>query len=286
MLVSRRVDRLQLITQPEHAALAGRLGERFGNERFPMPRRRDSLLMAAYRHDDGWQVLDDTPVVAEGEGRPAHFLEVSFPDTIEPYGAGIDGIYADDPYAGVLGSMHWAGLYSSRWGTQDSPPIGHPLAQAVVDEQETRWTRAARALWGGSGLRSEFERDLWLAYEVLQGLDQLSLALCLMDTQAPTDDSDEALPVPATLRDIDQPRGPRLVPQVPVADGHADLVVRVVEAGVVEVDPYPFDRPSFDVEVGARWLEDDTTRTTEAAASAYRETEIGPLSLTIVSPSS
>lgn len=106
MLVSRRRGQLHLVTQPDHAALAGDLASWCGNERFPAAGRADSLLMAARRHDDG--------------------------------------------------------------------------------------------------LRSRFEADMWHAYEILQAVDLLSPALCLIDLEAPTGDSAPPLPVPVTLRGVEQ----------------------------------------------------------------------------------
>ncbi|HUB76554.1 MAG TPA: DUF3891 family protein, partial [Solirubrobacteraceae bacterium] len=168
MLVSRRDDGLWLVTHPDHAALAAELARAYGNDELPLRAQRESLVTAAGRHDDGWAEIDARPAIAEDEGRPAHFLEVALPDTVEPYRAGVDRIYADDRYAGVLASRHWAGLYRARWGTADAPPVGHPLAGEVVAAEDQRAARTALELWDGAGPRSAFEAELWRDYEVLQ----------------------------------------------------------------------------------------------------------------------
>lgn len=270
MLLSRRRQRLCVITQPEHGRLAGQLCRRWGNDRFTAPAPGDALLIAAIHHDDGWWELDGEPSFNVQEGRPAHFLELPLEVTVPPYGRGVDSVYARDPHAGVLVGMHWTGLYRSRWGLQVSEPVSHPLAAEVVAEQERRWPAALREAWGGHGLRSEFECQTWHAYEVLQALDFLSLALCLLDTGRPSADG-EPVPMPLTLPRVEQPAGPRMVPAIPLGPGggHVDLTLRVPAPDVVTLDPFPFSESAFEVDVEARWMEDRRYGSAEESASAY-----------------
>lgn len=270
MLLSRRRQRLCLITHPEHGRLAGQLGRRWGNDRFESPAPTEALLIAAIHHDDGWHELDGQPSFNAGASRPAHFLELPLEVTVPPYGRGVDSVYARDPHAGALVSMHWTGLYRARWGLQEGGSVSHPLAAEVVAEQEKRWVAALREAWGGRGLRSEFERQTWAAYEVLQALDFLSLALCLLDTSRPTEDG-ELVPMPLSLPRVEQPAGPRAVPAVPLGpgDGHVEVTLRVPRPGVVTLDPYPFSEPQFEVDVEARWMEDRCYDSAEESAQAY-----------------
>src|SRR5579859_2231599 len=99
------------------------------------------------------------PAFNSEQGRLAHFLEVPLEETVGPYGRGVDAVYAQDVHAGALVSMHWAGLYRTRWGLQAGGPVPHPLTAEVVAEQERRWVSALREAWGGNGLRSEFEQQ-------------------------------------------------------------------------------------------------------------------------------
>lgn len=243
MLISRRADGLQLVTHPDHGRLAGELCRHWGNDQIAAPQPRAALLEAATHHDDGWAELDGRPVFHEPAGRPAHFLEVPLPDTVAPYGRGVDAIYERDRLAGALTSMHWAGLYRMRWGLQGGGPVGHPATSDIVAEQERRWIAGLREAWDGQGRRSLFERDAWHAYEVLQALDFISLALCLLDLDRPTADGADPVPVPATLPHVDQPPGTRLIPSVPVAAaaGTVDLRLTVAAPGRVVLDPFPFD---------------------------------------------
>jgi hypothetical protein len=282
MLITRRQGRLTLVTQPDHGRLAGQLGARWGNEQFATPTPREALLVAATHHDDGWFELDGQPAFNDDAQRPAHFVELPLPQTVGPYGRGVDSVYARDPYGGALVSMHWAGLYSKRWGLQAGGPAPHPLAAELVAEQERRWVAAVREAWDQSGLRSEFEANTWHAYEVLQALDFISLAVCLLDPEQPSGGREE-LPMPVTLPHVDQPAGARIVPTVPLAAGgeHRDVKLWVSESGTVMLDPYPFGEQRFQLELPARELEDRRYSSAEEAAAAYHGATVRKLRVTI-----
>jgi hypothetical protein len=258
-LVTGRRQGLTCVAQYDHGALAGQLAERWGNERFAAPALGESLRIAAAHHDDGWRELDDLPAYNVEAGRPAHFLELPLERTVPPYGRGVDSVYERDLLAGALVGMHWSGLYSGRWGLQSGGgPPAHPLARAVVAEQERRRQDAILEAWGHRGLRSRFEADVWYAYEVLQALDVISLALSLLDPAEVTDHGAEAQPLASTLFAVEQPPGTRILPAVPAAPlgEHLDLALTVAEPGVAAIDPWPFDSASFEVTIPARVLED------------------------------
>jgi hypothetical protein len=285
VLISRRATRLFLVTHPEHARVAGVLARAWGNDRFAAPARPAAFAHVADHHDDGWGELDAAPAHSAAEQRPAHFLEVDLPLTVEPYERGVEAIHDHDPYAGALASMHWSGLYSSRWGLQDGPPVGHPAAAAVVAAQERRWGEALRAAWAGEGPRSALEARAWHGYEVLQAVDLISLALCLVDLTSPTHPAAAPLPVAATLRAIDQADGPRLVPAVPAGAGgeRVALTLTVAEPGVVAVDPWPFAPDRVVVSIAARVLDDRPYPDAAASARAYAAADVETLAATLVS---
>jgi Protein of unknown function (DUF3891) len=281
MLVTRRHGELWLITHPEHGRVAGELGARWGNDLFQTPAQHEALVLAATHHDDGWYELDGRPSFNADEARPAHFLELPLEVTVGPYGRGVDSVYARNGHAGALVSMHWAGLYHTRFGLHGGKPVGHPLAVAVVAEQDHRRAAALREAWGGQGLRSEFEHQTWYAYELLQALDLMSLALGLVDTSVPA--VDDPVPVPSTLARIEQPGGGRSIPAVPVAPGgpYIELTLRIPSPGVVSLDPYPFSEPSFELEVSARRVEDRRYPSAEHAARAYGDAQPETIGITI-----
>ena len=141
---------LCLITHPEHGRVAGELGRRWGNKRFEAPEQSGALVTAATHHDDGWYELDGRPSFNPEQARPAHFLELPLEVTVPPYGRGVDSVYARDRHAGALVSMHWAGLYDTRFGLHGGEPLRHPLAVEVVAEQDHRRVAALRERLGRS----------------------------------------------------------------------------------------------------------------------------------------
>src|SRR6476660_540925 len=72
MIVRQLADRLQLITQPDHAQLAGTIMAHCVSLRAKP--RRDSILRAIYGHDNGWQEEDDAPRVNPGAGEILDFV--------------------------------------------------------------------------------------------------------------------------------------------------------------------------------------------------------------------
>ena len=68
MLVTRRGGRLALVTQPDHAAIAGTLARHWGNQEFATPLASEALICAAEHHDDGWLELDGRPMFNHSSG--------------------------------------------------------------------------------------------------------------------------------------------------------------------------------------------------------------------------
>ncbi|HEX2392381.1 MAG TPA: DUF3891 family protein [Solirubrobacterales bacterium] len=283
MIVSKRENGFTFVPQYEHGALAGELAARWGNERFAAPALAPALRIAAAHHDDGWRELDDLPAYNSEAGRPAHFLELPLERTVPPYGRGVDSVFAREPLAGALVAMHWTGLYWGRWGLQGSEPLAHPLAEEVVAERERQRVETLLAVWRRvGGLRSEFEAQVWHAYEVLQALDVISLALSSLDPSRPTA-AGEPVAVPSVLGAIEQPPGPRLVPDAPTAPlgQRLDLTLVVVEPGVGTIDPWPFAAERLELALPARALPGDGLPEAEGVA-AYRAAPVTPLAWTLV----
>ncbi len=282
MLVTRRGGRLVLVTQPDHAALAGALAECWGNDRFAIPAPREALVCAAGHHDDGWLELDRRPVYNAAERRPAHFTELPLSQTMGPYGRGVESVYDRDPHAGALVSMHFSGFYTSRWGGGGGPPSQDPLARQVVATQEARWMPALREAWGYRGRRSEFDAGTWYAYEVLQTVDLLSLAIGLLDVEGPAR-AGEALELTATLARVDQAPGGRIITSVPTAAGgeHVSITVRPAAPGRLELDPYPFGEPQLELALPVRELDDRRYASAEEAAETFHAAGAHELRLTL-----
>ena len=278
MIVTRRSDELHLVSQVDHGRLAGVLAASWGNDRFATPAVRDALVIAATHHDDGWRQIE--PLYHEGEGRPRHFTEVSLADSVAAHRAAIDEVYERYLLAGALSGMHRAGLHSARWGLGGAPD-GDPLGAQLVADEERRWVAAIRRSWDFVGRRSQFEAEVWFAYEILQAIDLLALAIPMLDLGVRSGTA-EARAMGSTLALIDQPAGPRLVVGTPtrVAGDHVDVRIWVEEPRRVLLRPYPFGSRELELEFPVRRIADRRYEAEELDA-AYRDTPVEMVQLTL-----
>jgi hypothetical protein len=179
MIVCDLGDRWQIVMQTDHADLSGDFARRW-TERTP---RSDSLGVAAERHDDGWAVWEQSPMCDVHTGKPLNFLDVGVPAHLAFYRAGIAAIGEQDPYAGLLVSMHGAGIYRGRYGLQPELRLtfaGEVRGQvdAFVAEQESTFEAREKEV----GVTEQERRH---DYELLQVYDRLSLLFCMNDALAP-----------------------------------------------------------------------------------------------------
>ncbi|HZT45335.1 MAG TPA: DUF3891 family protein [Gaiellaceae bacterium] len=168
MIVRDLGDAWQVVMQTDHADLSAAFARAWAT---PVSR---SLVLATERHDDGWAVWEQAPRVDDA-GRPVNFLEVDVRSHLAFYRAGIAAITEQDADAGLLVSMHGAGIYRQRYGLD----LGLGLTRAAeaqdevdafVAEQEAKF----------SGDPGERQAD----YELLQLFDRLSLYFCTRDVEA------------------------------------------------------------------------------------------------------
>ncbi len=178
MIVRDAGDAWQVVLQTDHAdvsAACARLWADTGS-------RHASLVVAAERHDDGWAVWEQSPMMDAETGKPLNFLDVPVPAHLAFYRAGIAAITDEDPYAGLLVSMHGAGIYRQRYGMQPELKLSRAdevadLVEAFVAEQEASHP-IRRDEIGVS------EDDCWADYYRLQVYDRFSLFFCLNDLEA------------------------------------------------------------------------------------------------------
>lgn len=170
MIVRDAGDAWQVVLQTDHADLSAAFG-RAWSEQGP---KHESLVIAAERHDDGWAVWEQAPRI-DGDGKPVTFLEVDVRSHLAFYRAGIAAITEQDPHAGLLVSMHGAGIYRQRYGLD--PALG--LARAAEAEEEVDAFVAEQ--------EAKFDGELGehrSEYELLQVYDRLSLYFCMRDVES------------------------------------------------------------------------------------------------------
>ena len=110
---------LRLITQPDHAHLAGELLSLWRADGLPGHPRRADLLFAAREHDNGWREADAAPRWDAGRGLPHDFLTLPRQDRIEVWERGPCRFAAERPYAALLIARHALNLFRDRRGEED-----------------------------------------------------------------------------------------------------------------------------------------------------------------------
>ena len=108
MIVRQSDAGLYLITQPDHAALARRIMERWT----PLhdAERRASILHAIGEHDNGWREPDDAPTVDPANGRVYDFITIPAAVRQSVWPRGITRL-AGDPWAAALVAHHAITVY-------------------------------------------------------------------------------------------------------------------------------------------------------------------------------
>lgn len=170
--------RLALVRQIDHQDHCSALACAWGNSRFARPAPWGALAAATAWHDEGWREWDAHPTVA-ATGRPEDFPDIDRCGHVALYRRGIDLVCRRDPRAGLLVSLHGAGLYLRRQGLDRRPllPTG-PRPDAVerfLAEEAAR--QAALRVRLDLGVAEGDRPWEWACYRLLQAWDLLSLAL-------------------------------------------------------------------------------------------------------------
>ncbi|MFN8224277.1 MAG: DUF3891 family protein [Gaiellales bacterium] len=241
VLVRDARDCWAIVLQTEHGELAGKFASLWS----PRPEPFRSLHTVARRHDDGWFIWERGPSL-NPEGQPANFLDVPVPIHLSFYKATIEALTAEDAYAGLILSMHGAGIYKQRYGLQSDLRMrfvddAADDALAFVAEEEASHAERRGAL----GISEE---EAWRSYRFLQVWDRLSLYVCLRDLEAGESEH---------------------VPAVPFGDELGELRLEPRGPWRVAVDPWPFAHPTIAVDVERRLLRKESWENDQAFREAF-----------------
>jgi hypothetical protein len=154
------------IAQHDHAYISGQLSEYWKEGFFRESARKEDVLLAIYQHDRGWINLDNTPAWDELSCKPYSFVGYPQEQKLAHYIQGIDEVEAENPYAAILCSMHYASFISK-----------HSLPESVfLEHEEARQIRLKKQVRIDSA-----EKQILLAYHfhLLQLFDDLSLYICI-----------------------------------------------------------------------------------------------------------
>lgn len=106
MIVRPDGDDLLLVTQPEHAALSGRIMAAWRRDGLPASSMRESVLLATREHDNGWLEVDEHADLDMRRRRPQHFMTA--PDATKQgiWPRGVRRLEPVDPAAAALVAQH------------------------------------------------------------------------------------------------------------------------------------------------------------------------------------
>jgi hypothetical protein len=160
VIVRHTGDTLQLITQPDHARLAGEIMQ----HTFSLAEhlRRDSILLAITEHDNGWIEPDAAPLIDPATGLPLDFISAPIAVRQGVWPRGVARL-AHDPWAAALVAQHAVTIFERY-------------------RSDSAWTQffsvvegARQTMLGASGFSLE---ELQADYRFLGFGDLISLTFC------------------------------------------------------------------------------------------------------------
>ena len=245
-----------VLTMEQHTATAGALADHFGGVGpFAPLEPRDLLRGLAWEHDRGWAEVDAAAPRDPSTDLPWSVYQTPTSVSIGTGPRSIDHNERCHPYRGLLASMHIVGLFTGRYGLdqtrildlldQSSRDLLEPMLAAELDRQERLRRQLAASPATAPWLADE---ALLHNYKALQTFD--ALALWLQVTH------------PAR-------RQPTVLRHVPTSGGgHVAVTVTPRGEDRVVLDPYPFDVDPLELVIEGRWLRPQPPDTDLAPALA------------------
>jgi len=239
MIIQDQGENLIVIRQTDHAVLAGFFARHWGNDVFTRPEPFDSFCLAAAEHDNGWREWELLPEIDPSTFSPYTFMSIPTEAHTVLYQHGIERIVKADHYAGLLASMHAAGLYdrsratlpgfSAKYVKSNESHIVSDFVQRLRLQQlrlkvDLRANPTTKAFTEEKLLKINLQR--------LEALDRLSLYFCLGSLD---DSTIDAVPVDDHEREADW-----------------ELRPQEEDKTTVTLSPYPFRKDPFSFSVLAR----------------------------------
>jgi hypothetical protein len=248
MIVRNQSDgAVVMITQNDHAKLAGLLAAHWGNQKFERPHPHTSMMRAAQYHDGGWLRYETNPYLDTATGKSPSYQQVpSEAAQLAAYQWAIDMLTEIDSYTGLLVSKHRTGLWQSRYGAITQPAPGPPRKlSGEIEDFIARNEARQHVITAGLD-----RHEVTVNYNLLQVWDLLSLYIC----------SNEHLkehviePAPTAYGGNFQGVALKLIPR---------------SSATISVDPFPFDQAPFEAAVVYRQLPPAAMHDVDTFKAAY-----------------
>jgi hypothetical protein len=260
-----------LITHPDHARLAGEFAAAWGNAEFAKPEPRARVLKGIACHDDGWANRDAHPSITR-QGKPSAFSielvgkysafeEIDIEDYLAVRDRAVRIIAEEDPYAGLLISMHTYNLLTAHADRSTIAAEGLVLLDDFLDRlREFQGDLRAR-IASDTSLKDadKSEERVVEHFRLLQACDNLSLLTCV-SFKAPAH-----LLHPLRLKN----GGTAEVQVVPVGPRHFRL------------SPWPFEEQDVQFTFPARHVEGRLFSDSRSLEAAFQGAPAEQLSVTL-----
>lgn len=238
-------EQLLLFRQTDHGTQCGQFAEHWGIEEVLPPEPRAAVVLATAEHDRGWKAWEDAPTVDPATGRPHQFFATPIPDHAPLYTSAIQELAREDPYAGLLASLHAARLRGRAFG--DAPAMTRTgltdLEREIVHRYLADHEQLQEQLW--QELRdSDRYRAVAGQSQVLDNFRRLAA----WDT--------------LTLHVLTRPIADGLSMPVPLRDRLCPLKLRRLGDRELGLSPYPFDKSPSSLPFRPTSFRTASTRTT------------------------
>jgi hypothetical protein len=248
-----------LITHPDHARLAGEFAAAWGNVQFRNPEPRDRVLKGIACHDDGWTLRDAHPSITR-QGKPSAFStelvgkysafeEIDLEDYLAVRDRAVRIIAEQDPYAGLLISMHTYNLLTEHADRSTIAPEGLVLLDAFLEQQRDYQAELRVQIQADVVLTTleKSEQTILEHFRLLQACDNLSLLTCV------------AFMSPA-----------HLLHPLPLSNGdNSEVLVSPVGPRHFRLAPWPFSETEMTFTFPARHVEGKTFPSSQALEEAF-----------------
>ena len=237
MILQEQGEQLVVIRQTDHAALAGFFAREWGNELFKRPEPLEAFRLAVSEHDNGWREWELAPQIDPKTRLPYSFMSLPTEEHMQLYQSGIERVVTANRYAGLLVSLHCAGLYDRTRAT--IPGFSAKYVKSTETElvsgflqslklQQLRLKVDLRA----DAATKDYAQDKILETNArrLEALDRLSLYFCMNNLE---DAMIDGVPVDSQGSEV-------------------DWEVRPKPGNVVSVSPYPFRREPLQISILSR----------------------------------
>ncbi|MGN6507158.1 MAG: DUF3891 family protein [Tepidisphaeraceae bacterium] len=200
MIRRRCGEEFWLVTQDDHARLAGAFACEFGNAQFARPEPADKVLTAITEHDRGWRLHDQAPTLSPTR-LPLDVFESprSIDHAVWSESSRLAGEI--DPYVGLLVTLHQ--LHLSAMSVSSNPPASfnvqqlrqqfdlnkfqHAMIERLEHLRQQVGLRIDRPLRLGlaDGWTDPAEEQLKFNFRLLRVMDLISLAVCCQEIPDP-----------------------------------------------------------------------------------------------------